>query len=251
MIIPIFKSCFSIGKSLLTIDSNSDESGADSIINICLENNLQHLILVEDSMTGFIKANEACKKHGIQLIFGFRFSCCNSASEENSKSDHKLIAFAKNDDGCKTLNRIASSVLSHDKQHIDFSILNKLWDSNCKLYIPFYDSFIYNNFTSLSNCIPDFSKIKPTFFLEENGLPLDKYIRQAVLDYTQNGTKFEISESQSIYYKNKSDSLAFQTYKIICNRSFGQSATLSRPNLDHFGSDQFCFENYLEKCKNS
>ena len=35
-----------------------------------------------------------------------------------------------------------------------------------------------------------------------------------------------------------------ETYKIICGRKFGRTATLSMPNLDHFGSDEFCFESY-------
>ena len=40
---------------------------------------------------------------------------------------------------------------------------------------------------------------------------------------------------------------ALQTYKILCNRNFGKAASLSSPNLNHFGSQEFCFESYLEK----
>ena len=49
--------------------------------------------------------------------------------------------------------------------------------------------------------------------------------------------------------KDKEDVLAFQTYKLICNRRIGRTYDLSNPGLDHFGSDEFCFEswkNYLD-----
>ena len=51
---------------------------------------------------------------------------------------------------------------------------------------------------------------------------------------------------KSIFYKNKDDAEALQTYKILCNRNFGKAATLSSPRLEHFGSKEFCFESYLE-----
>jgi hypothetical protein len=52
---------------------------------------------------------------------------------------------------------------------------------------------------------------------------------------------------QSIFYKYKSDCDAFQTYKILSDRKFGRQATLSCPNLNHFGSDEFCWEACLEQ----
>jgi len=52
---------------------------------------------------------------------------------------------------------------------------------------------------------------------------------------------------KSIFYKKREDVEALQTYKILCNRNFGRAATLSSPNLNHFGSQEFCFESYLEK----
>jgi len=54
---------------------------------------------------------------------------------------------------------------------------------------------------------------------------------------------------QSIFYKHKSDCDAFQTYKILSDRKFGKQATLSCPNLEHFGSDEFCWEAYEQKLK--
>jgi len=78
--IPLFKSNYSIGKSILTLDlpeENPDESKSDSILQIAKDNKLDKLFLVEDSMTGFLEAHKACKNLNIQLIFGLRINCCN------------------------------------------------------------------------------------------------------------------------------------------------------------------------------
>ena len=55
--IPIFKSDFSIGKSILRLDKKSFEEGLDtSIFKILSENKSKDLILVEDTMIGFLEA---------------------------------------------------------------------------------------------------------------------------------------------------------------------------------------------------
>ena len=59
-----------------------------------------------------------------------------------------------------------------------------------------------------SNCIPKFNFFKPTFFLEDNGLPFDSIVRDRVLDYCSD-KDFKTEEVKSIYYKNKSDFAAF------------------------------------------
>ena len=60
--IPVFKSTYSIGKSILTLDDSDKEGGPDSIFTICEENDIKLLVLVEDSMTGFVTAHNKCKK---------------------------------------------------------------------------------------------------------------------------------------------------------------------------------------------
>jgi hypothetical protein len=95
-----------------------------------------------------------------------------------------------------------------------------------------------------NNCVPDFSFAKPTFFIEDNGLPFDPLIKSRVLAYVSKN-KLTTESAKSIYYKNKKDVSALQTYKCICGRTFGNK-TLSKPNLDHFGSDEFCFETWKE-----
>lgn len=93
---------------------------------------------------------------------------------------------------------------------------------------------------TFDNCIPDFRFARPTFFLENNNLPFDNLIRERVKEFAREH-KCETEETKSIYYKTRKDVEAFQTYKCICGRQF-QSKSLAKPNLDHFGSDEFCVE---------
>ena len=104
------------------------------------------------------------------------------------------------------------------------------------------------NKKSLLTIPKNFNFTKPTFFIEDNGLPFDSITRDAVINYCS-AHGFNTEKVQSIYYKNKKDFSAYLTYKLICGRnSFaGRELSLEKPNFDHLGSDQFCWESYMEK----
>lgn len=252
--LPIFKSDFSIGKSILNLNlpsSNNSESNKNSILTLASDNKFSELILVEDSLTGFLEALSNCNKLGIKLIFGLRISVCSAISpEDDIKNIHdksKIIIFAKNKKGCQLLNLIYSHAYTSNSGIIDFLNLKKFWTDDLLMVVPFYDSFIFNNIMSFSSCIPDFSFCSPTFFVEDNNLPFDSIISKSILDYTSEH-KFHTENVQSVYYNKKTDFPAYQTYKCICNRSFSKDRGLQNPNLDHCSSDSFSFENYLKKC---
>jgi DNA polymerase III alpha subunit len=249
--IPLFKSHYSIGKSILTLDDpiTHKQGGSDSVFGIAVENKLKEVVLVEDSLTGFLQAKKNADNLNLKLIFGLRIDMRENASidpkEEPVNSSHKIILFARNAQGCKLLNTIYSEAFTEHHNCVDHKVLKKHWnDEHLVLAIPFYDSFIYNNLMKFANCTPSFGFTKPTFFIEQNGLPFDNFLEQKVKNYaSKNNNKVEYTKS--IYYKNKSDVTALQTYKCITGRTFGNK-TLSKPNLDHFGSNEFCFESWKE-----
>jgi hypothetical protein len=248
---PIFTSHFSIGKSILTLNhpDKQVDGGADSIFSIAVESGIKQLFLVEESMTGFFEAVRTSKELGIDLVFGYKFSCTNEVGDADST--HKLIIFAKNDAGCRDLNKIYSLINSQLKGKISNDALIAAWTPNLQLAVPFYDSFIFRNHLSISSCIPNLQKLHPIFFEEDNGLPFDGLLRSAIKKYvSENLPNSPIHKVKSIYYKNKKDCAALQTYKILSNRKFGKRADLSCPNLDHFGSDEFCWESYVENSIN-
>ena len=241
-------------ESILTLNlpSQCTDGGPDSIFKIANDNNLDELILVEDSFNGFLQAKKNAEELEIQLIFGIRFVIAEDIDEKLSKDNnnqHKIIIFAKNDEGIKSLYKIYNRAFARGFGHLDYKSLKELWNKNLKLAVPFYDSFLFANLISFSNCVPDFTFCKPTFFIESNNLPFDFLVEPIVKKYCKEN-KFSIQKVKTIYYNKKRDAKAFQTYKCLCSRGFGRQKTLEEPNLDHFGSDEFCFESWQKENEN-
>lgn len=248
--IPLFKTTYSIGKSILTLQdpSKAKAGGPDSVITIAKENNLKAIFLVEDSMIGFIDAHQRCKENDIQLVFGLRLNCCNDRNNEESRKEslHKIVIMAKNDEGIKHLTQIYSIGNRESAGFVDSELLSKHWrEDSLKLCVPFYDSFIYMNHFIGAKCVPDFKFTKPTLFIEDNDLPFDEILTEKVAAFAQR-SELRMEQVKSIYYKNREDFEAWQTYKCLCNRSFGKQQSLSNPNLNHCGSDSFCWQAFQE-----
>lgn len=233
--IPLFKSHCSIGKSILKISE---------IFDLALKNNFKKVYLIEDSLISFLDSHKHAKENDLQLIFGLRLKV--SHDSQNPSSVHKIIVFAKDDLGCRLINKIYSKAFSDPSGVISNKDLKSLWENkHLVLAVPFYDSFIFMNSLHFNNCIPDFSFTSPYFFLENNLLPFDSNIQDKVKKYCKdNNCKTVLTKS--IFYEKRIDFNAYQTYKCICNRRFDKQRTLNVPNFDHLGSFEFCLESFLE-----
>lgn len=253
-IIPLFTSAYSF-KSILSIKKKkkADSGSSDSIIEICKENDIKKLFLIEENMIGFLEAKNECPED-VDLAFGLRILFCNdiSASEEEVKaSTCKYVILANNDEGYFALLKLFNFLNEHcvvgKETIIDFKTIkkNNLWNENLSLVVPFYDSFIYKNLLEGARCIPDFSFIDPVFFIEDSGLFFDEVIEEGIRNFDKDD-KFEKVKTRSIYYKNREDFMAYQTYRCILSKSFNR-ATLRMPNLDYCYSDSFCLEAWKEQ----
>lgn len=244
-ILPLFKTHYSLGRSILNLnieDNQPDE--ADSVFSIVREQDLKELVLVEDTMTGFLEAYHNCKEAGIKLVFGLRMRVCIDALEKNEdsrKTESKIIVFPKNIDGYKNLIKIstfASRQGFYYYPRVDYKTLKSFWnDKDLKLVIPFYDSYVFNNTLYNNLCVPELDFTEPVYFLEDNDLPFDELVAKKISNLTSN-----IQKAQSIFYRNKKDFKAYLTYKCINNRS-----SLDKPELDHMTSNEFCVESWREK----
>jgi hypothetical protein len=96
-----------------------------------------------------------------------------------------------------------------------------------------------------SKCVPDFKFTKATLFIEDNDLPFDEILTEKIVVFSEKEV-LKIEQVKSIYYKDRKDFEAWQTYKCLCNRSFGKQQSLSNPNLNHCGSDSFCWQAFQE-----
>ena len=86
--IPLFKSHYSIGKSILTLEDQEESkpNNPSSIIEIARRNKMKTVFLVEDSMSGFLEAFKNCEENKIKLVFGLRVNICDNAQNKNKES---------------------------------------------------------------------------------------------------------------------------------------------------------------------
>ena len=249
-VLPLFKSHYSLGKSILTLDKpkkEPDDFSPDSIFDLALATNLSHVVLVDDNMSGYLEGYLNARAAKIPLIFGVRLTFTADASirsEESLQSNHKVIIFEKTEAGHSKLVELytdASTNYSYYEPRYDFQLLKKLWDDkDLMLCIPFYDSFLFKNSLKYGACVPDFSFASPTFFLEDNQLPFDNLIRNRVMDFASD--RYPILKTKSIYYRNRKDFKSYLTFRCINNRT-----TLNKPELEHCSSEEFCLESLLRQ----
>jgi len=244
--IPLFKSHYSLGRSILTLE-NKDEADdyPDSIIQIAKQNNLKEIFLIEDNMSSFLEAYTNTKLNNIKLNYGLRISITesiNDKSDESRQKTSKIIIFFKNKKGHELLTKlfsIAAKTGFYYEPRLDYETLNKNWTDDLILAIPFYDSFIFNNTLRNSICIPQFNFTKPIVFIENNDLPFDVIVKDKMERYAKEND-LELYKVKSVYYNNRKDFKTYLTFRCINNRSI-----LNKPELEHMSSNEFCFESYL------
>jgi DNA polymerase-3 subunit alpha len=246
--IPLFKSHYSLGRSILTLeDKDEKDDYPDSIIQICKENKMKELYLVEDNMSSFLEAYSNCRKNNIKLNYGLRISVTESMSdksEESKTKSSKIILFFKNKKGYQQLTKLYSIAAKEGfyyEPRLDYETISKNWTDDLILCIPFYDSFIFNNTLKNSLCIPQFDFTKPIFFIEDNDLPFDLLVKQKALSFAEKNN-LKIYKAKSVFYKERKDFKAYLTFRCINNRS-----VLNKPNLDHMSSNEFCFESIHQR----
>ena len=248
MVIPIFKSHYSIGRSILTLEKPEDvvKDGPDSIIDLCKKNDIKNLYLVEDSMGGFLQGYINSAAAGLNFRFGLRLTVCDDMLQKDEDSrlrSSKFIVFANNKEGYQRLikiNTTASKDGFYYNPRADFKTLKKHWnDTDLSLCIPFYDSFLHRNAIHGTLCVPNFDFTNPTFFIEDNDLYIDQIIRRHIKKHCENGC--ESQEVKSVFYKNRADFKSYLTFRCINNRS-----SLDKPELEGMNSPEFCLQSWKE-----
>lgn len=246
-ILPILSSNFSIGKSILSLEPET-KSGPDSIFSIAKEYGLKDIYLCDTSISGFIEFYKNANKLGLNARFGLKMVVTddgNKKDEESLANEHNVILWVLNSDGYRDLSKIytkAATDFFYYQPRIDQTNLEIMVNpDNISLSIPFYDSFLFKNTMTFSQCVFDCSKFNPSFFVEKgNNLPFDPLIEAAISNFDKEG-KYERVAVKSIFYKNRSDFMAWQTFRCIHNRS-----TLSKPELRDCCSAEFCMEAWKE-----
>jgi DNA polymerase III alpha subunit len=251
-IIPIFSTDASIGKSIIITDEAGEikENTPVSVFSIAKEYNLDPIVILDTSMVSFIPCYKNAEKLKKQLIFGVKFKIVGNSkdqSEDSLDTVHCVNIFMKNSDGYRDLIKLYSAI-NADKTRFyyygrgDFKLLQEYWTDNLLMTVPFYSSFISNNSLNYgSRCVPEFGGIKPTFILEEHNLPFDNQLREKTIRYADEN-KYDILEGHSIYYYQKKDLKAYQTFRAIHERT-----SYEMPELRFFSQPTFSFESWQER----
>ena len=257
-IVPLIKTHFSMGRSILTLEkpTGKDNVYPISVFDLLIQNKLSTLVLVEDNISGLLQASKNADENKIKLVFGIRMDVCEDALQKDELSfakRAKYIIFAKDSDGYKSLIKIWSYAAQdgfYYSPNIDFKTLKSFWNEHLILAVPFYDSFLHLNSFCSSAHVPDFDSVfgKITFFTEDNDLPFDDPLRDRVIEYCKINN-YPIVPAQSIFYKTQEDFLAYMAFRCLHNRGVRQKCTLEKPELDHMTSDQFNFEKWLRNNK--
>lgn len=253
-VLALWKSHYSIGKSILTLDSpfnKEKKPNENSIFYILHKHEQKTLTLVEDNVSSLLEASKNAADNNIKLIFGLRISITDDVSVKNDDSENKqakYIIFAKNTEGYKDIIKIWSFAANEGfyyHANLDFKTLKKMWSKNLILSVPFYDSFLHLNSLEGRTHVPDFSFTKPTFFIENNEIPFDNILQDRVLDFCIKNN-FSTLNTQSIYYYEPKDFKAYITFRCITARGAGKKSTCERPELNHCCSDSFNFVKLLD-----
>jgi hypothetical protein len=227
--IPLFKSQYSVGKSLLKIDK---------IVELAKESNLEELCVLEDNFYGFRELNQKCLEANIKLVFGIKLPVVLDSFEEKTS---KLAFFAKNNDGIKEIKNLYTKTYTIKENILNFSEV-KTSLNNIRVGVPFYDSFIYNNVFHFGMSDIDLDGVDHFYMIEDNLHPFDFQIKRAL-------EKMKVKNTclvKTICHENRDDFKAFQMLRAVCGRSQGKTPNFGNPNLNHFCSQEFCWESWKE-----
>lgn len=254
MSIPLIKTDFSIGRSIIQMGRVSDSvhntpDQPDNIQDILEDYKWDKLFLVEDDLGGFVPGYLAAQKAGAQLIYGWRISLVEDGAKKEKQPSSKAIIFVKSEKGWKKLVKIATKAqidYFFEGARMDWKTLQELWCDELVLAIPHFDGFIHKNLCSKEQSIPDFGRIKPYLFFEDCDLPFDGIIRRKSEEYAA-AYGLKTLNVKTCYYKNRSDLVYFQSRKLMDRKTFGSGGTIDEPNMEFFCSAEFSLESWEEK----
>jgi len=243
--IPIFKSHYSIGGSILTLkeEGASKKTEPDSIIDICKEYNIEHCLLIDNHIGGILEASRSFNSANINFNFGLQINVCDDMQKKNNETKNsywKANIILKKPEGYKNLIKISSKASVdgfYYRPRIDLKTIKQYWSNEeFDFVVPFYDSFLFKNIFKLKSFFVDFDFCKPVFFIEDHDLIYDDILREKVVDYCK-ANNYINYESHSMHYKLKKDFKAYLT-----NRCISEKTKLNKPNIDWMTSNEFCVE---------
>jgi|DEB0MinimDraft_6_1074348.scaffolds.fasta_scaffold17054_3 DNA polymerase III alpha subunit len=221
---PLFKTHFSIGKSILTPKRCFE-----------LAKDLEEVVFVEDSFGGFRKIKVLSEKFDKPFRWGIRLNC----SYADNKAS-KIILFAKDNKGMEDLREIYSRAQTKS----GVWKYNKASLKNLLLCVPFYDSYVHKSLHHFG--IYDLPLNDHIHLVEEHSHPYDYQIKRAL-----DRLGVETQPAHTVLYEFDKHFEEFQFYKSVTHRKGGRPPNRGRPELDDCGSNLFSWQNYEKQIEKS
>lgn len=251
-VIPLFSTSASLQEGgIFTVEKAGEKeklgrkTGPVSLCDLAKDEGLKEVAMVESNFINFMQASKNFDSIGVQFKFGLKLVVCEDMadkSESSYKTESKIIVFMGSDSGYSSLIKIYSKACTdgfYNIPRIDWKTLKQMWCEDLVLAFPFYSSFLAKNTLSFATILPDLP-VKPILFVENQLLPFDSILNDAVTKYAST-EKVDVQPVKSIYYKNRNDAKSWMVYQCILRRS-----TWDKPNIDHCTSREFSWESYKE-----
>lgn len=246
MIIPIFKTDYSLGgRSILTLEKTDEikDNYPVSLYAIAKKHKLKEIYLVEDSMSGFFNAYELFDKTDCLLKFGVSIITVGNPDEKEERNESKVWVFIKNSEGYKDLCKLWNKYSTN--QDLFYYHPRILWDDfvslltdNLQVVNPPYDSYLHKNEFCSGRITPNFGARKViNTFCSKNDIHFGDELEAVIKEKDPTAQEVHLC-----YYYKESDFKSWLTMKCLVNGS-----SFEDPNFEWCTSNRFSFESYCNK----
>lgn len=257
-VLPIFKSHYSLGKSLLTLEEPGKTKPGNpvSVFDLAMQANLKEIFLCENRIDGFLQAYKVASKVGVKLCYGLKLTVCANMGDKTVESrltESKIVILFHNTQSYFEAIRIWNRAWGHEGSfthrgitygRTDWKTLKEFWTENLGLALPYFSSFIARNTLSFSRIVPELPVGNPWIFREMGSeLPFAPLIDSAIDRYT-GGVSDMILPSKTILYPDPSWFKSYVTFRSIHGKK-----SFDAPDEDHLFSDRFNFQAWKEMQK--
>ena len=253
-ILAVFRTHYSIGSSLLTLDEPSKAKPGNpvSIFDLSQSVGMKDVMIVDERIDGFLQAYKVSNRLGVKLCYGLKICVCADMGDktvESKKTESKAIILFRNSQSYGEATRIWNRAWGHEGHFVhrtesygraDWKLLKTYWTENLGLALPYFNSFLARNLLTFSQITPDLPA-QPWVFKEiDSGLPFAPLIDSAIDRYTGGVTDMIVS-SKTILYARPEDFKAYNVFRAIHNKS-----TFDKPEQAHLSSNRFSFQSWRE-----
>ena len=257
-VLPIFRSHYSLGGSILTLQEPGKAKPGNplSVFDLAARAKMDAVHLWDHRLDGFLEAYKSAQKAKVKLCFGLTLTICADHKDkdpETRRTESAVTILVLNAKGYSDLIRIWNrawcdgSFTFRDNTYgrADWRLLKEYWTENLGLVLPYFSSFLAKN-TLTTNVVTPELPVTPWLTMEvDSRLPFAPLLDAAVLRYQSGGNPTKgLLKVKTICYEGDDTGLSFKAYQTF--RAIHTGGTFDAPEVNHFASNRFSFKAWQE-----